>query len=186
MDTRTIILDSMQKTIFVLSYMGACDAWDTYQGEQKAKLRPPGTSAPDDTPIAARPVGLRSARGGEDWFAVVDEYIEYIDDCTEFMAACRDDAAILYGRAVETFGMTPAAVLLDWYDRHTRDPDGPALPALRTLADKLGYYLVMHAVGHGVSWTDRFDPFTHLNGDLRRWPSGYDVPSFPVEYPPTP
>lgn len=87
------IINSMARTLFVLSYTDWCDTWDEANDPER------------------RPADAISARSGEDWFDVApDGYVS--EDCARL-------AAVLYGRIWQAWGADPWLVLY-WND-HTGD-----------------------------------------------------------------
>lgn len=156
---RADIIARMARTIEVLSYMAWCDAWDEACSED--------FEAADD-----RPEGAVSAGSGEDWFDVAPEFD--LQEQEDYGISWHEEAAILYGRIRQAWGVEPWVVL------RNNDID-------RDAALDWAHYAVMTAAGHGVSWEDNHEPLLFAGAEV--FVSGppfridIDIPQWPGAYP---
>ncbi len=145
------IIASMARTLEVCSYMSWCDTWD---------------ETDDQTD---RPEACVSAGSGEDWFDVAPE--RDASDLEDYGVSWERDAAILYGRIWQAWGVDPWLALAN------------SGIVSRDDARSWGHYAVMSALGHGVSWEDSHDELwwanqsvtvtdLNINLDVRQWPGG--------------
>lgn len=152
---RSDIIGWMAYTIEVLSYMAWCDAWDEADDPE---------NRPDD---------CVSAGSGEDWFDIAP--MLDLGEQEDHGINWREEAAILYGRIAQAWGVDPFAVL--WHNSITSSKD----------AERWAHYAVMSAVGHGVCWEDSHEALHYscrkvtVDIDLE----SDDIPSYPGEWPTT-
>ncbi len=137
------IIASMARTLEVMSYAAWCDLWD---------------EADDHTD---RPEDCVSAGPGEDWFNVAPELDA--GDLEDYGVSWERDAAILYGRIWQAWGVDPWLVLVN--------------NGIVSLDDarSWGHYAVMSALGHGVSWEDRHPALEWRGLAITSWQSDIDI-----------
>lgn len=82
------------------------------------------------------------------------------------------EAAILYGRIAQAWGVDPFVVLA-YHNDVTSSKD----------AKRWAHLAVMSVVGHGVSWEDDHGPLTWAGKPLSLDAAAVDIPDYPGEWP---